>query len=302
VIEEHTQSAVREIATGLAFPEGPVALEDGSFFVAEVAAGKISCVKPDGGGPNGLAIGPGGALYVCNNGGSFEFHERGGLLVPGHALESHRGGRIERIDLSTGCVERLYEDCDGRSLIAPNDLVFDSGGGFWFTDYGVVTSEGRSHGALYYAKSDGTRIIRVLHELISPNGVGLSPDQRTVYFAETFTARLWSLPLVGPGERVKIQGAAPADFVGVFPGFAYFDSLGVQEDGGICVATLLAGAITTFWPGSENFRQTPVSDPLVTNICWGGKSMMTAFVTASGTGKLLAMEWPQAGLRLAYNA
>jgi gluconolactonase len=239
---------------------------------------------------------------VCNNGGSFEFHERGGLLVPGHAPESHKGGCIERIDLSTGRVERLYEDCDGRSLIAPNDLVFDSNGGFWFSDYGLVTPEGRSHGALYYAKSDGSAITRVLRELISPNGVGLSPDQKTVYFAETFTARLWSLPLACPGERVKIPGSAPAVFVGVFPGFAYFDSLGIQADGGVCVATLLAGAISTFWPGTGKIRQTPVADPLVTNICWGRKAMTTAYVTASGTGKLLALDWPQPGLRLAYNA
>ncbi|HEY3638071.1 MAG TPA: SMP-30/gluconolactonase/LRE family protein [Rhizomicrobium sp.] len=309
MIEEHTESAMREFASGLAFPEGPVAMRDGSVLVAEVASGKITCVKPDGrtltiatpgGGPNGLAIGPDGALYVCNNGGSFEFHERGGLLVPGHAPESHRGGRIERVDLSTGIAEPLYEKCDGRHLIAPNDLVFDSSGGFWFTDYGVVTAEGRSHGALYYAKSDGSEIKRVLRELISPNGVGLSPDGMTVYFAETFTARLWSLPLIGPGQRNKLPGSAPGLFVGAYPGYAYFDSLGVQGDGGICVATLLAGEITTFLPGTNNIRRTKVADPLVTNICWGGEAMTTAYITASGTGKLLITDWPEPGLKLAY--
>jgi gluconolactonase len=90
--------------------------------------------------------------------------------------------------------------------------------------------------------------------------------------------------------------------VGAFPGIAYFDSLGVQADGGVCVATLLAGGITTFWPGTKRVKHTPLSDPLVTNICWGGKAMRTAYITASGTGKLLATQWPKAGLRLAYNA
>src|SRR5579864_1009410 len=147
---------IREIASGLRFPEGPVAMADGSLLVVEIAAGKITRVKPDGrkqtvanpgGGPNGLAIGPGGALYVCNNGSSFEFHRRGGLLIPGHAPARHAGGRIERIDLSTGRVESLYTECDGARLIAPNDLVFDAIGGFWFTDHGKTTDEeiGRAH-------------------------------------------------------------------------------------------------------------------------------------------------------------
>ena len=301
----------REIASGLRFPEGPVAMEDGSVLVVEIAAGRITRIKTDGrkqriaapgGGPNGLAIGPGGALFVCNNGGSFQFHKRGGLLIPGHAPPAHAGGRIERVDIATGKAETLYSECEGMRLIAPNDLVFDSTGGFWFTDHGATTGEGRTHGALYYAAANGSKITRVLRELITPNGVGLSPDGRTVYYAETFPGRLWSLPLTGPGKAGKVEGFAPGAFVNAYPGLAYFDSLGVLADGGVCVATLLAGGITTFWPGTKKMRHTAIADPLVTNICWGGKAMKTAYVTASGTGKLLAIDWPKPGLRLAYNA
>ena len=304
--------AIVELASGLGFPEGPVVMDDGSILVVEIAAGRISRINPSGtkqtiatpgGGPNGLAIGPDAALYVCNNGGSFEFHQRNGLLIPGHAPASHIGGRIERVDLSTGRVEILYESCEGERLIAPNDLVFDSTGGFWFTDHGATTATGRSHGALYYARADGSNIARLLRELISPNGVGLSPDGETVYYAETFPGRLWSLPLVAPGKPGKVEGFTPGKFVGAYPGLAYFDSLGVQSDGGVCVATILAGGISTFWPGTERtMRHTPLEDPLVTNICWGGEAMTTAYVTGSGTGKLLAIDWPQAGLRLAYSA
>lgn len=302
---------IHEVASGLQFPEGPVAMNDGSVLVVEIAAGRITRIKPDGkkqtvakpgGGPNGLAIGPDGALFVCNNGGSFEFHRRGGLVIPGHAPSTHMGGRIERVDLATGKIEVLYENCDGERLIAPNDLVFDSSGGFWFTDHGATTAQGRSHGALDYAKADGTKITRVLRELITPNGVGLSPDGMTVYYAETFPGRLWSLPLAAPGKPDKVTGFTPGVFVGAYPGLAYFDSLGVQADGGVCVATILAGGITTFWPGKKRVRHAPLRDPLVTNICWGGRKMKTAYVTASGTGKLLAIEWPQPGLELAYSA
>lgn len=302
---------IREVASGLKFPEGPVAMADGSVLIVEIAAGRITRVKPDGkkqtiattgGGPNGLAIGPDGALYVCNNGGSFEFRKRAGLLIPGRAPPLHAGGRIERVVLSTGRVEVLYHKCDGVRLIAPNDLVFDARGGFWFTDHGKTTSDGHVHGSLYYARTDGSKITRVLRELISPNGVGLSPDGNTVYYAETFPGRLWSLPLRAPGRRGKVEGFTPGAFVGAYPGLAYFDSLGVQADGGVCVATILAGGITTFWSGKKKVRHTPIADPLVTNICWGGKNMKTAYITASGTGKLLALDWYTSGLRLAYNA
>lgn len=301
----------RELASGLRFPEGPVAMDDGSVIIAEIAAGRITRVKPDGktqtiakpgGGPNGLAIGPDGALYVCNNGGNFTYTKRNGLTVPGHAPATHTGGRIERVDIATGKAETLYSEWNGKRLIAPNDLVFDDAGGFWFTDYGSTTSEGHTHGALYYAKADGSKIVRALRELITPNGVGLSPDGNTVYYAETYTGRLWCLPLVAPGKPAKVVGFTPGQFVGAFPGLAYFDSLGVEAGGAVSVATILAGGITTFWPGTKKVKHVAVPDPLVTNICWGGKSMKTAYITASGTGKLLTTTWPRAGLRLNYNA
>jgi gluconolactonase len=302
---------IREVTTGLRFPEGPVAMADGSVIVVEIASGKITRVKQDGshqtiatpgGGPNGLAIGPGGDLFVCNNGGNFEFSETNGLLIPGHEPASHKGGRIERVNISTGKVEVLYDKCDGEVLQAPNDLVFDETGGFWFTDHGSTNTKHRTHGALYYAKADGSKITKVLRELLSPNGVGLSPDGKTVHYAETFPGRLWSLSLSAPGVAVPVAGFTPANFEGNYPGLAYFDSLGVQADGGVCVATILAGGISTFWPSNKKFEHTPFPDLLVTNICWGGKDMKTAYVTLSSTGKLAAADWRSPGLKLAYNA
>src|SRR5262245_61113814 len=136
---------IRELASGLRFPEGPVALPDGSVLVVEIARGTLTRIGKDGratvvaqpgGGPNGAAVGPDGRVYVANDGGSFTWHDLGGLTVPGPTPPEHRGGRIERIDLDTGKVEVLYDACDGRRLIGPNDLVFDSTGGFWFTDHG----------------------------------------------------------------------------------------------------------------------------------------------------------------------
>src|SRR5947199_171133 len=175
---------MREVTSGLQFPEGPVALADGSVLVVAIKRGTLTRVAPDGGqtvvaltggGPNGAAIGPDGGVYVCNNGG-FEWHELGGLLVPGNQPRDYSGGRIQRVDLATGRVEDLYTACDGRALRGPNDIVFDASGGFWFTDHGKMRERDRDRTGVFYARADGSLIREAIFPLDAPNGIGLSPD------------------------------------------------------------------------------------------------------------------------------
>ena len=132
------------IATGLRFPEGPVAMRDGSILLVEVERQTLSRVQLDGrvdvvaqipGGPNGAALGPGGCVYVCNNGG-MSWLRADTTLRPHGVPDSYEGGGIDVVDLSTGSVRRLYDSCGGHRLKGPNDLVFDGLGGFWFTEIG----------------------------------------------------------------------------------------------------------------------------------------------------------------------
>ena len=142
-----------EVTSGLKFPEGPIAMKDGSVILVEMFGPRITRVHPDGrketvaeikGGPNGAAIGPDGALYLCNNGGCFTEVDFGGLCFPGpYDKTKYIGGRIQRVDLSSGAVTDLYTQCDGRALRAPNDIVFDTHGGFYFTDHGIRDNEAR---------------------------------------------------------------------------------------------------------------------------------------------------------------
>ncbi|MFA7263744.1 MAG: SMP-30/gluconolactonase/LRE family protein [Caulobacter sp.] len=298
------------VAEGLRFPEGPVAMNDGSVIFTEIAGQRLTRVTPDGktstvaetgGGPNGAAIGPDGAMYVTNNGGSFEWLDVQGLLIPGPTPASHVGGMIQRIDLKTGKVETVYDSCDGKRLVGPNDLVFDKQGGMWFTDHGCTTPDGRKFGALYYAKTDGSHISRQRDHFVSPNGVGLSPDEKTVYMADTNLGRLWAFDITEPGVLAEPPPFQPGRVVCNLPGFQLLDSLAVEAGGKVCVATIINGGITAFDPDGTT-EHYPFPDLLCTNICFGGPDMTTAWITASGTGKLYKAKWPRPGLKLNFNA
>ena len=297
------------VAEGLAFPEGPVWCADGSVIVVEIKAGRITRVQPDGrtetvatpgGGPNGAAIGPDGALYVCNNGG-FEWSAMGDLTLPGGAAADYAGGRIERVDLRTGSVERLYDSCDGVPLSGPNDIVFDADGGFWFTDLGKHFHGSTSHGGLFYAHADGSRIVCAVRGP-NLNGVGLSPDGRTVYAAHTQERLLLAWDIVAPGEvEPSPLPALPGRVVTSWPGRILLDSLAVESDGRIAQATLVErSGICSVDPatGAQEFFDFP--DLLTTNICFGGDDMMDAWVCLSTTGRLARCRWPRPGLRLAF--
>ncbi len=298
------------MADGLRFPEGPVTWADGSVIVTEIEAGRITRVLPDGskqtvaetgGGPNGLAFGPDGMLYCCNNGG-FHYVEAHGLLIPHGAAPDWSGGSIQRIDVTRATVETLYAEASNARLRGPNDLVFDLHGGFWFTDHGKNFNETRSRDivGVFYAKADGSDCREVIFPMENPNGIGLSPDGKTLYVAETYTCKLWAFDIVGPGEIAPQPSLAGngGRFLHSPGGMRYFDSLGVEAGGNICVATIGECGITVVAPDGALVEFIPTDDAFTTNICWGGERMMTAYVTLSGTGRLARREWSRPGLRL----
>jgi gluconolactonase len=294
------------LAAGLQFPEGPIAMPDGSAILVEIQRqtltrvwnGKSEVIAQIGGGPNGAALGPDGAIYVTNNGG-FTWHQ-GAVLVPTGTPDDYTTGRVERVDLATGKVERLYENVNGQRLSGPNDIVFDRSGAFWFTDLGKTHARSKEKGGVYYAMPDGSLIKEVMYGSVGGmNGIGLSPDEKTVYAAETETARLWAFDVTGPGEVAPRAPGFLARFVAGMSHHCYFDSLALQANGDVCVATILNGGITTITPAGVS-THTPFPDPLVTNICFGGADMRDAYITLSGTGQLIKTRWPEPGLRLNF--
>ena len=301
-----------EVTSGLRFPEGPVAMADGSVVLTEMLASprtRLTRVRPDGtketiaetdGGLNGAALGPDGAFYVCNNGGTFTPVEFAGMLFPGPFDPArYIGGRIQRIDPVSGTVTDLYTESGGRPLRGPNDLVMDGHGGFWFTDHGIRTEDTADRTAVHYARCDGLSVAPVVHPVDAPNGIGLSPDGGTLYYAETHTGRVFRRTVTAPGEVAPL---VPLDFSFVLcglPGMQLLDSLAVDGAGNVCVATLMNGGITVIAPDGEVLAHVPTGDLITTNICFGGD---TAYVTCSSTGRLLAAPWPWGGLPLAHHA
>ena len=294
----------RVVTEGLRLPEGPIVMKDGSVLVVEVEGGtlsrctmdgKVEVIAEMGGGPNGAAIGPDGACYIANNGGFTWAALPNGLKLPS-GLGDYKGGFIQRVDLKSGRVDTLYDSVNGRRLSSPNDLVFDTKGGFWFTDWGKPRDRSVDRGGLYYAKADGSMIREVIFPLVTPNGVGLAPDGKTIYVTESDPGHL----LAG---TIGADGSVPALRLLAGPGGnTGFDSLKVEADGSVCAATLHKGGITRITADGTIVERTPLEDFLTTNLAFGGSDLRTCFVTLSGRGQLVAIDWPRPGLKPNYVA
>jgi gluconolactonase len=324
------------VATGLHFAEGPVLLPNGDILVCETHGPGLERITPGGvkstfaafgGGANGAATGPDGAIYVCNNGGGRVVFEQGpdGELVgrpPRPGENVRKPGRIQRVT-DGGEATDIYLECDGRALMSPNDIVFDRNGNFYFTDYGFYSGEIREAGldragengkiyrtlgmvmrspagSVYYASPDGKMIREVIHPMAGANGVGLSPDERTLYVAESVTARLWAFDLPEPGVVGERRCLGTLPFGGP-ANIVVADSMVIDGDGNIIVGTVLNGGLTIFSPDGSSIRHVPTGDIYTTNACFGGPNMRTLYVALGEQGALGKFEgWPSRGLDLNF--
>ncbi|RVT89447.1 SMP-30/gluconolactonase/LRE family protein [Sphingomonas crocodyli] len=287
-------TATKVVTTGLMFPEGPIALDDGTVLVTEIEGNSLARVSPDGSirrypcdpGPNGQAVGPDGAVYVCTDGG-LAFMTQDGIRFP-HALrDGWTGGNIQRLDLASGAIETIFTQVDGQPILSLNDAVFDTSGGAYVVD--------TAKGCLYYMDPIA-RTIRVAETgLEAPNGFGLSPDGKRAYGSETYSGRLWVWDVTGAGELANRALHYQADGHG-------WDGLAVDGAGNVCGSNLVKSGISVISPTGEliGLIKTEEYDSFVTNICFADDG--TAFICSSGRGKLYAIAWPWPPLQLNYTA
>jgi gluconolactonase len=283
-------STLRVVAMGLRFPEGPIALDDGSVLVVEIEGGAVMRVHPDGskreyrcgGGPNGAALGPDGAVYVCNDGG-LAFVTEGEIRLPNALAPGNEGGYVRRLDLESGAVETMFTHVEGVRIGGLNDIVFDATGCCYIVD--------TVRGALYYCDPLRRTIRSVEQGLEVPDDMGLSPAGDKLYVSETYSGRIFCWDVAAPGA---LSGKREHYNAGGEHGW---DGLAIDGAGNVCASNLTKSGVSVIDPAGRKLADfvTPQHDPFVTNICFGADE---AYIRSSGRGLLYAIKWPWPGLRL----
>lgn len=289
------------IADGLGFPEGPVVLDNCSILVCDIHGGVIRRVAGGtceiyadvGGGPNGLALGEGGAVFVANNGGNMRWHREGDRLISDGFNPEHFDTRIERIDPVSGSVTRILDRVDGHTLQAIDDLVPDGSDGFWFTDLGRGGPRGRTYGGVYWCKADGSGAREVAYPLpTGANGIGLSPDGRTLYATEYGAGRLWSWRIESPGRLARNGEGHGGTLLWQAPDAQLLDSLAVSPQGEIVIATQHSGVFSVISPDGGLLATLKMPEHFPTNLCFDPRDPSVVYATLSTTGRLGRFIWP----------
>ncbi len=285
------------LSGGHQFPEGPIVDTDGTLYICELARGTVTKITTDGessvlaempGSPNGIAFGPDRAIYVCNGGGRWV--KRGSTDCsegPGD-----KPGLLQRLALD-GSYTTLISEIDGVPLNSPNDIVFDPGGNFYFTD--PIWPDAQLNwvpGTICFSTLDG-HAKRVHTGMMYPNGLALSPDAKTLIVAETSTAKLLAFTITAPGEIGE-----PRDFATLRDG-AWPDGICLDAEGRVITTGHGVPALQVFSPdGGPIEDEIPLEEPYATNICFGGDGFRQIYVTHSGSGRIVSVEWKTPGLAL----
>lgn len=178
---------VTKVAGGFAFIEGPASDGKGNLYFSDIpnarihkldSQEKVSVFREKSNKSNGLMVDGKGRILAC---------EMDGAVV---ALSADGKGR-----------EVLADQHDGKPLNAPNDLVIDKAGGIYFTDpmYGAKTPLPQGKTCVYYLPQGG-KPARLLDNLPNPNGVILSPDEKTLYVIPSSQKWMMSYPVEAPGK------------------------------------------------------------------------------------------------------
>lgn len=255
------EAKVRKLAGGFAFTEGPAwDFRDNALLFSDIprnqilryADGRATVASATSGRSNGLMFDKQGSLIACE-----------GAEQPGG------GRRVSRRKTAGQPGESIAAQYDGKRLNSPNDLWIDAAGGIYFTDprYGRRESMEMTREAVYYL-APGGKLVQVVHDLVRPNGIALSPDGKWLYVVDNGAETLWRYKVLDPGRLS--EGERIADVTAP-------DGMTVDRQGRLYVTG--AGGIWVLdadgaWIGCIETPEHPA------NCTFGGAGYRTLFITA----------------------
>jgi len=260
-----TSGDLRKLFDGFDFTEGPAPDRNGDLYFTDPKANRIHRVDAKGHLSTFLE----------------DMKYTNGLMVDrGRLIAAQRDeGRVIAIDLRTKAIAVIADKFEGNRFIGPNDVVVDKTGGVYFTDPRMPTSPPgfQEKEGFYYVTADGA-VTRLVDGLPKPNGLILSPDEKTLYVLFSGRTDVLAYPVLGPGrigagktlcELDQAKGSPPRGG----------DGLAVAEDGTLYIAQPDLGAVQVVSPQGQTLGLIPVPGH-PTNAEFGGKDMKTLFITA----------------------
>lgn len=254
---------IKKLYSGAKFTEGPIGDASGNVYFSDIpnekihkidAEGKPSVFREKSNNANGLMINAKGEIVAC---------EMTGAIV---ALSPD--GKERRV------VTDKFED---KRYNAPNDLVLDKAGGVYFTDpaFRAPTPLPQGKTCVYYVDDKG-KVTRLIDDLPNPNGVRLSPDEKTLYVFPSGQKQMMAYPVEGPGKigKGKVFCELKQAKEG---GNGGGDGATVDVKGNVYVA---AGTGLQVFDKDGKYLGTIVFPEQPSNATFGGKDMKTLFVTA----------------------
>ena len=267
---------VQVVAQGLRGTEGPIAAPDGTLLLTEQAASVITRIDAQGSRST--------FLEGTNGSQGLTFDQKGRLIG---VLATAR--QIATLMPTRTVLASTFE---GKPFAGPNDLVADRKGGVYFTDPGAYPPQGQfltEVPAVYYIRPDGS-VVKIADDIARPNGIILSPDEKTLYVANTLGAFVVAFD-VQPDGNVRNQRnfARLAGILmtnrGVRSGA---DGLAVDEAGRLYVASTIGVQVMS--QEGRHLGTIPIGNPDgPQNLAFAGPDKKTLYVVGDGAVWKIAM-------------
>ncbi len=274
-----------EVATTVAFTEGPTADSAGNIYFSEIMSrrimrlatdGTVSTYRENSNVANGLLIDAQDRLIACE-GAAFSLN---GVNVKGTP-------RVTRTDLKTGKLEVLADSFEGKPLVGPNDLTIDNKGRIYFTDM---------LGSAVYRIDGPGKVTRILNApaIQKPNGIQISPDDKTLYLVEANNAeggarliRAYDLHSDGSVSNMRIHynfnKGRSADGMSIDSEGNLYASAGLHRTRGTSETLDTKCGIYVISPQGKLLNFIPIPEDTITNNTFGGGDLKTLYITAGKT-------------------